>query len=413
MRRITLALVCLVAFAVPCESALVLPGVGTLARVLGILAALCGVTTVIASGHMRRPGMLFWLMTAFLSWSVLTLFWSVDPGLGLPNTPDAFPHGTWPRIATYAQLWFLAWLIWEFAPTTQAVQLLLQSYVLGAYVTAAATIVASRTGALAAERATSFGFDANDLGVTLALGIPMAWQLMLRQRGWLKRWLNAAYVPAATITVFLTASRGAFLATVVAASIVLWSVANLSLRAKLRTLVLLVAAAGVAYLIVPQSSWDRLAAGRQEITSGTLDYRLIIWREGAQQFLTRPFVGAGAGAFGTTVEQALGRPYVAHNTYLGILVEEGLVGFAIFATICGVVLAQLRRLPSWERRLCVILCLTWAVGAASLSWDHRKPTWLVLGLVAAQLGAATGAGSKRRASPGRRPLVGEAAHTDA
>ena len=80
-----------------------------------------------------------------------------------------------------------------------------------------------------------------------------------------------------------------------------------------------------------------------------------------------------------TVGKSVGK--VAHNTYLSVLVEVGLVGFSLFALMLIIVGVQAVRQPRWESRLWLATLLTWALGAFSLTWENRKQTWLVLGLI--------------------------------
>jgi O-antigen ligase len=270
----------------------------------------------------------------------------------------------------------------------------MQSYVLGAYVSIVATMAGFAAGTVRQSgRYAAFTFDPNDLGLTLALGIPMAWQLMHRQAGRLGRWVNGVYLPAAIVSVLLTASRGALVATVIATSIVVWSFARLGRRAKVTTVLLISVTAAGVHAVTPASSWQRLAKGREELATGDISYRLVIWRAGAREFLARPTAGVGAGAFRVAVEPALGRAWAAHNTYLAILVEQGLIGFAIFATMGALLLWRARAMPPWERRLCLVLSFTWAAGVGTLTWEHRKPTWFVLGLLISHAGVAWSAGA--------------------
>ncbi len=74
---------------------------------------------------------------------------------------------------------------------------------------------------------------------------------------------------------------------------------------------------------------------------------------------------------------------VAHNTYLSVLVEEGLVGFVLFAAILWIVFRTAWRQPKWERRFWLTVLAVWAIGASTLTWEHRKTTWLFMTLIIA------------------------------
>ena len=94
-------------------------------------------------------------------------------------------------------------------------------------------------------------------------------------------------------------------------------------------------------------------------------------------------VGAGAGAFPDAVRPIIGVPgragheYVAHNVPLSIFVETGIVGFAIFGAATAVLALFLWALPDTERIAMGIAFAVWLAGAATLTWEHRKPTWLL------------------------------------
>jgi hypothetical protein len=64
------------------------------------------------------------------------------------------------------------------------------------------------------------GADPNSLGMTLALGVPIAWYLSLTAKRPLTRWLRRAYRPLAMFATVLTGSRGAMIAMMVALLII-------------------------------------------------------------------------------------------------------------------------------------------------------------------------------------------------
>ncbi|HEX6264418.1 MAG TPA: hypothetical protein VF036_03955, partial [Actinomycetota bacterium] len=63
--------------------------------------------------------------------------------------------------------------------------------------------------------------------------------------------------------------------------------------------------------------------------------------------------------------------------------------FTIFLSILGIVALQVLRLPKWDRNFWLTSLFVWAIGASTLTWEHRKTTWLFLtfAVVAAVIGA--------------------------
>ena len=78
---------------------------------------------------------------------------------------------------------------------------------------------------------------------------------------------------------------------------------------------------------------------------------------------------------------------VAHNTFISVLVEEGLIGFVLFVLILAGLWQGASTLRTPEKRLWMIVLLVWTVGVMELTWEYRKPTWLLFGLLAASITA--------------------------
>jgi O-antigen ligase len=182
--------------------------------------------------------------------------------------------------------------------------------------------------------------------------------------------------------VLLTASRTALIGTGAAFTFVLWTWrrSRWVQRASSVLLALLVVAGAVA--LAPKESRQRIATTATEITRGTLHKRTQIWKAGVRALRQRPVLGAGAGAYPDAVEPFIGVPpipgheYVAHNTFLSVLVETGLPGFALYSLFLGALLLFVWVLPGAERALWSSVLLVWVLGASTLTWEHRKPSWL-------------------------------------
>jgi O-antigen ligase len=140
----------------------------------------------------------------------------------------------------------------------------------------------------------------------------------------------------------------------------------------------------VGLVFIPSSSWERLSTIPDELRQGTLTGRTVIWGSGLEVFRAHPFLGVGAAAFRYSLGRTLSEPIVAHNTFLSVLVEQGVIGFTLFCAWLGVLALSVSTMPSLPQKLWIVTLGVWVVGVSSLSWEMRKPTWFFFGLLMAQ-----------------------------
>jgi len=149
-------------------------------------------------------------------------------------------------------------------------------------------------------------------------------------------------------------------------------------RGKLGILIAGACTAWAVYYVAPNISFHRLATMGEEIARGDMNGRGAIWNNAMNLFWENPVFGIGAGAFAGAVSGRFNT--VAHNTYIGVLVEHGMVGLAIFLAIVIGLLVRTRRYPPDERLLWRVVIGSWMVLITSLSWENREFTWLIWGL---------------------------------
>jgi hypothetical protein len=208
MRKASQALLLLFAFAIPWEYSLDLgEPFGNIARIVGLVLLLAAIPAVLQAGRIRTPGPVQWLVLALYLWFCGSYFWTIEPLLTLE------------KMRGYFQEMMIVWLVWEFAETPRDLRSLLQAYVAGAWVLAALTFSNfSSADAIAAGqiRFVAEGQDPNDAARYLDLGFPLAALLLNSESRWRGRILALGYLPIGLVAVLLTASRGGFLAVVVA-----------------------------------------------------------------------------------------------------------------------------------------------------------------------------------------------------
>jgi O-antigen ligase len=104
-------------------------------------------------------------------------------------------------------------------------------------------------------------------------------------------------------------------------------------------------------------------------------------------FRQDPVLGTGSGAYPDAVRPFIGVPgrrgheYVAHNAFLSVLVETGTIGFAIFGLLLAVLVLWIAMLPLPDAALWATTLAVWTAGVMTLTWEHRKPTWLIFALI--------------------------------
>jgi len=398
MRSLTGRLLWLFVFTVPWD-VVAFEGVGALSRVVGLAVLGTALLTTAIEGKFRKPTAIFAIASAYIAFTALSLLWTIS----YPDTVQI--------VLTGVQILGSMWVVAEFTRTREQQQSLLVAFCLGELIPLAGIFNSLRTGTRLrfSERYTAIGLNADDIGLTLAIGIPIAWHLLMTYSGPLRRMVRAVgliYLVLAPVAILLTGTRGAAIAAVLAFSIVPLTLPPRSIRSVVLTAVGMMAIAATATVVVPQRMWDRILTIRQELLEGgSMTGRANIWQTGVDLIPEHPFVGVGASAFGAAVEPILRKRQAPHNLVLGLLVELGIVGCSIYAALLGACAMAIRRMPPQERKLWAVLMLCWLVGVMSLNWEYRKVTWLLFGLVAAQSAIDT---ARRRLSASLAPVGGAA-----
>src|SRR5262249_41246375 len=162
----------LLVFAIPWEDAITIPGFGTSARLIGAMTVVLGFIAILEKGSLRRPAAGHFMMALFVLSAAGSYLWSL------------YPEGTFTQTVTYIQLLLLVWLIWELAPSARGQKRLMQAYVFGTCASGIDTIHRFLSHQEAAyQRYAGARLDANDLGLMMALSIPVSYCLLIREKG--------------------------------------------------------------------------------------------------------------------------------------------------------------------------------------------------------------------------------------
>jgi O-antigen ligase len=370
MTKIAYAFLWLFVFSLPWERFLVLPGLAIISRVTGGVAVSLALLAVVVSGQFRR-----W--HKFHIWALLFWIWAGACFL-VYHSGDRLPSKYW----TYGQLLLVLWMVWELAATEARQRGLLMAYVAGAYVAALDTLAIYRQQAGAARRFAAGGADPNDMSMVLALALPMAWYLGMTSHNTVVKWLGRGFLPLGVLAIGLTGSRGGMVAATVALLIVPLSMTRLTPGRLISAMIMLLAAGALAVAYVPETTIERLSTIGTEVEGGRIGGRAKLWRAGLQAYAQHPIAGFGTGHFKSAITPILGpAAQVAHNSFVSVLVEQGIVGFTLYMAMLFAVFRSVMRLRGMDRRFALVLLVTLCVTMLPLTWEDRRVVWIVMALL--------------------------------
>ncbi len=379
MRRFVYWLSLVMIFTIPWEGAFHLPGFGTAATVMGIVVGACWLVMIALSGRMRKPVVYLLAVGLFVLWTSATTFWSADQVESLQ------------AVFLWLQSFLFVYILWDLFRTKAALFAGLQAYVLGSYAAVGGAVLNylhSNPFYTHMDRYSLGDTNPDGYGFILALGIPVACYLAASpETSRFFRLVNYGYLPVAFLGIALSGTRTASVGAAVGLLYGLATLTRLRLVARVAVVMLLAAALFVLLPIVqPLTSFQRLGTTGTEVVHGDLNERTELWADGLHAFQQAPVLGVGTDMY----RSVSGLDKVAHNTYISVLVEEGLVGLVLFVAILWIVYRQVRRLPRWDRNFWLTTLIVLAIGASTLTWEQRKTTWLFLTFaVAAAAAAAT------------------------
>ena len=381
MRTIALILSLLFNFSIPLEGMIEHPSLGSAAKLIGFALAAVWAMSVVTTGRLRRPGPFQIAVYLFVLWTAASMFWSGDPG------------GTAVEVGRWVQTLIMVFMWWDLYTTRAALLAGLQAFILGEFVAIGSAIANFMAGNAfyshyqrysQSEQSNPDGF-----GIILALGIPVAWYLASSKStfkmGRLLKFINYAYIPAAFWGIALSGTRTALIASIVGMAFGLASLTRLRPAAQIAIFLLLTS---IILILLPYAqtlkSFQRFGTIVGEVTEGDLNNRANNWREGLVAFTEHPLIGVGSNMYRSV--NSWGK--LAHNSFISVLVELGLIGFTLFGISLTIAVVQAWGQPKWDARFCLTTLLVWAIGASSLSWEQRKVTWLVLSSVVASAALA-------------------------
>jgi O-antigen ligase len=250
-------------------------------------------------------------------------------------------------------------------------------------------------------------YDPNDIAFVMVSGLPLA-IFRIATRG-AARYLAAIIALLAILIIILTRSRGGFVAFLAVGAMLLWWIPS---RRPLLRMGLLLAVVVLFGFVVSQAYWNRMATiwgGGGPVVDHTTEFdaeglsgaRWHLWTTGLELMMARPLLGVGAGMFANAEGAAGGRYNTAHNAFIEVGAELGVVGLGLFAFLlwralqnCRALIRLARRDPQFEpywwmaNGLLISLCGS-IVAALALSQGYSPVLYFLVGMSVALKRLAT------------------------
>jgi O-antigen ligase len=181
----------------------------------------------------------------------------------------------------------------------------------------------------------------NDLATALDLLLPFAVALTLVSKG-IGRLIYLLCSTILAVGVLVTLSRGGFLGLIASGGVLLW---KLGRGRRARTILTTGLICGVLFAVMPGGYGARIATifNNDQDQTGSAQLRRELMERAASIAINRPVVGVGMGNFHIYSI----REKEAHNAYLEIAAELGVMGLTAYLIV---ILAPLRSLRRIERQ---------------------------------------------------------------
>lgn len=328
--------------------------------------------------------------------ALLLVVWIV---VSHPLAATSIGNRVW--VWTYLQLLLLMFLTTQLLVRGSDHHALMLMFVIGGVVSAYVALHQVQYGLSSATslRGRGLAEGANDAGRSFVFAIVF---IAFLRHVYKKRWMQTAAIAAIVLLLAglaATVSRTSVLLLLIAL-ILLIIEGTTMLRERIVEFGIALAAA--ALLLIPPGYWRITSGILTSILQGHdwVGFRYMQWDAGLAMWADHPLHGVGIGQFennsvyyGTNFIPFYGLRWSAHNTYVTLLAETGIIGFVLFlAVLVGALRGLWKGWMSQTAAASVSLRYTWAtvlmvmlIGGITGDDHVHKLIWLIAGMGAANL----------------------------
>ena len=267
---------------------------------------------------------------------LIFVFWLI---ISNPNASILGKTRSW--VLTFIQLLMMLWLARQFIRTKSDHQTIMIILVIGILISAVVAII--QVGSLSnlniENRAEGLSGGANTAARYFLYGIILLFYLESESKNsQLIRIVEIFCIALLAIALIFTESRSGLILLIIFAFLQLLPMFSKKKKSVLLIIILL----ATIFFLIGKTALSTLqfnnVIGSIINGSDTVGYRYTLWNAGIKMTFDHPFIGVGIGKFGDYL------PYywpvsktilanTAHNTYIEVLAETGIIGFIIFASL--------------------------------------------------------------------------------
>ena len=366
--KITLAITLLFIFLVPFGDGIW----DGLPRISATLAIGFSLILFLIHGTHRNYNFFHFFSVLYIAWQLISLMW----------TPD-FEWGKGVAI-TSVQLLLLAFLLTLVINNKKKIIWAYQAYVFGNIV-GTGIIISNYLQGIQSPYYNRYGIqniETDMLSVFLALSIPMAAYLATKHQNKILKLINITAIPLVFYAIFLTGTRTGSIVGVLGIMYWIFTHRKASISIKATIAVILVSSVIAILSFAPKASVDRIFSSGKSITTGTLNYRSVIWAGSINQWEKTPIIGTGLGGLGFVLSKEHINFDAAHNTYIHNLTENGIIGLLLYLAIILSLLYYISQTPLDEKAFMVTLLMVVLVSQLTTHTHTEKIIWIVFSLLA-------------------------------
>ena len=370
MTKITLFVTLLFIFFVPFGDG-VWPG---LPRISAILAIGFSLILFLMHGTRRNYNLFHFLSILYIAWQLISLMWTPDLERGIVVA------------TTSVQLILLVFLLTLVIDNRKKVLWAYQAYVLG-NISGSGIIISNYIQGIQSPYYNRYGIqnlETDMLSVFLALSIPMAAYLATTRSNKIFKLINLIAIPLVFYAIFLTGTRTGSIVGGIGILYWLFTHRKAPILVKASIAVMIIVSVITILNFAPKYSTDRIFSAGKSITTGTLNYRSVIWEGSLSQWEKSPIIGTGLGGLGFVLSKEYINFNGAHNAFIHNLTENGIIGLFLYLSVILSILYYILQAPMDEKAFMITLLLALIMSQLTLHTHTEKIIWIVFSLLAIQ-----------------------------